>query len=307
MSAEVHYAVAPITAADAEARFAGLLAPTLASRRRQGPVAEHLVAAVASRSGQAVGVGLAQVRPGTTSGEVLALGVVPEARRQGIGAGLLSRLETAVADSGCPAVQGAYRDDWTGVDAVVGLLDAAGWDAPVVQKLYYKVPPGAFMSRAGFEAVRPPDGYTITDWASLSDADRAHVEAIVAADPATRAVSPFQHPGVVSPELSVWLRHGDEIVGWFLILIPSPVAVEYAGLYVVPEHRRSGAGLALIAACSARHFAALEDDGPRVPANSLFAVEPHAREIQAFAQAYLERPGITKTTVWLAGKRLGAG
>lgn len=304
----VRYHTGSLATDAAAARFGALLAPSLAHRRRNGPVAEHMVSVVATVDGQAVGVALGQVRPGTDVGEVLCLGVVPEARRRGTGRGLLARLETALADAGCPAVQGTFRSDWTGVEAVEALLAAAGWEPPVVQKLYYKVEGMAFMRQPVMQSVPVPEGYTVTDWDTLTDADRAHVEGLVAADVATAAISPFQHPGVVSPEFSVWLRHGGEIVGWHLVLVPSPPVVEYAGLYVAPEHRQSRAGLALVASSGWRHVEAVRQGdtrfGPAERAVSVFAVEPRSREMRAFADAYFRGPGITETTVWLRGKRL---
>ncbi len=293
----------------AAARFGALLAPTLEYRRTHGSVAEHVVTVVATVAEQPVGVALGQVVPGLGIGEVLSLGVVPEQRRRGVGSGLLARLETALADAGCPAVQGTFRSDWTGVEAVEALLDEAGWEPPVVQKLYYKIEGMAFMGQPVMQSVSVSEDYAITDWDTLTEADRARVEAIVAADPATAPISPFQHPGVVSEALSVWLRHGGEIVGWHLVLVSSPPIVEYAGLYVLPEHRKSRAGLALVAASGWRHVEAVRKGdvrfGSKDNAVSVFAVEPRSREMRAFADAYFRRPGITETTVWLRGKRLG--
>ena len=305
-TAPVRYHTGALATDAAASRFDGLLAPTLAHRRRTGPVAEQVVAVVATEARQPVGVALGQVRPGLDVGEVLCLGVVPDARRRGTGRGLLARLETALADAGCPAVQGTFRSDWTGVEAVEALLDGAGWGPPVVQRLYFKVPPGRFMSRDQISQIKPPAGYEIADWSTLSTDDRAHVEALVAADPAAQPLSPFQHPDAVSAAMSVWLRHGGEIVGWHLVLVPTTVAVEYAALYVAPAHRKSGAGLALIAASGTRHFEERDPSigAPRVPETSLFAVEPQSGEMRAIAEAHFDRPGITKTTVWLRGKRL---
>jgi GNAT superfamily N-acetyltransferase len=313
-AAPVRFVTDTLSADEAERRFAGLLAPSLAFRRRHGLVAEQVVSVVATLDGQPAGVALGGIRPGTGFGEVLCLNVAADVRRLGIGSGLLARLERGLADTGCRAVQGTFRSDWGGADATTGLLAAAGWDPPVVQKLYYKIRGSAFMSQPVMQSVPTPEGYEITDWDTLTEADRAHVEALVAADPATAALTPFQHPGAVSPEFSVWLRHGGEIVGWHLVLVASRRAVEYAGLYVTPEHRRSRSGLALVAASGWRHIAVLEQQAEagfgtgEAPISdiSLFAVEPQSREMRAFADAYFRRDGITETTVWLAGKRLGA-
>lgn len=305
----VRYHTGSLTMVAATERLGTLLAPTLDYRRRHGPVAEHGIAVVATQDGQTVGTALGHVRPETDVGEVLSLGVVPGARRRGIGAGLLRRLETALADAGCPAVQGTFRSDWAGAEALGAFLDAAGWEPPVVQKLFYKVEGMAFMGQPVMQNVPVPEGYSVDDWSTLTDADRMHVEALVAADPAIAPFSPFQHSSVVSPEFSVWLRHGGTIVGWHVVLTPRPPIAETAGLYVAPEHRKSRASMALLSVSGWRHIEAIEQGdtqfGPMARAVRVFAVEPQSREMRAFADAYFQGPGITETTVWMRGKRLG--
>ncbi|HEX9951549.1 MAG TPA: GNAT family N-acetyltransferase [Rubricoccaceae bacterium] len=304
-----HYHTRMLPAADAEARFGPLLAPPLDLRRRLGPVAEHVFAVVATLGGQTVGVGLGGVRPGTGIGEVLCLGAVAAARRRGIGSGLLIRLERALADAGCAVVQGTFRSDWTGADATAALLAAAGWQPPVAQKLLYKMEGRTLDGPRVLRALALPEGYTVSDWDSITDADRTRVADLLARDAATRPIGPFDQPVPAVPGLSVWLRHSGEIVGWHVVLAPEPRAIEHAGLYVAPEHRRSRAGLALVGEALRRHDAAraLPAGTPgHAPETAVFAVEPRNDAMRALADAWFGADGVTKTTVWLAGKRLDA-
>ena len=156
MPASLRLHAGAITAEDAAARFAGALVPSLEHRRRTGPVADGLVAVVAERDGLRLGVGLAQIRPGTDIGEVLCLAVDAGARRRGVGSALLARLEGALAGAGCPVSQGTYRSDWAGAAAVEALLAAAGWGAPTVQKLFYKVELRAFDALPEIRALTLP-------------------------------------------------------------------------------------------------------------------------------------------------------
>ena len=306
---DIRYAVGAVTAEQAGVRFAGALAPSLASRRRSGPVAEWLVAVVAERDGELLGVALGQVRPGTDVGEVLCLSVGEGARRQGVGSGLLRGLERALAGAGCPAVQGSYRSDWQGAEVTARLLASAGWGAPVVQKHLYKVYMPALDTHLQIRVPALPEGYSVDGWDTLSDADRAAVEAIVARDPAARPVDPFQRADLVSHESSVWVRHAGEVVGWVALLQPSPTVMEYSGLYVVRAHRPSRAGVAAIAASVRQHVAAIErherdgsEGGP--PRFCVFAVEPWNSAMRVFARKWIHLPEATVTTVWLSGKRL---
>lgn len=307
----VHYRVGAILASEAETRFAGALAPSLGHRRRTGPVADHLVAVVAERDGRDLGVALGQVRPGADVGEVLCLAVAEGARRQGVGSGLLARLEGAIAGAGCPAVQGSYRSDWAGAAVTERLLASAGWEPPVVQQVFYKVDLRAFDALPEIRALALPEGYTVDGWDTLTDADRTHVEAIVARDPAARPTSPFQRPDLVSREFSVWIRCAGEIVGWMALLQPSPTVMEYSGLYILRAHRWSRAGVVAVAAAVRRQVEATErherdgggaQDGP--PRFGVFAVEPWNGEMLAFARRWIHLHVATRTTAWLAGKRL---
>lgn len=309
----VHYRVGAILASEAETRFAGTLAPSLGHRRRTGLVADGLVAIVAERDGRQVGVALGQIRPGTDVGEALCLSVAEGERRQGIGSGLLTRLEGAMAAAGCPAVQGAYRSDWPGAEATARLLASAGWEPPAVQKVFYKVDLPAFDAFLDLQALTLPDGTTVDGWDTLTDADRVHVEAIVARDPAARPVSPFQRPDLLSHAFSVWLRHDGEIVGWMALLQPRPTVMEYSGLYVDRAHRRGTAGIAAVAAAVRRQVAAIErherdgggaQHGP--PRFGVFAVEPWNGAMLEFARRWIRLEESTTTTVWLAGKRLAS-
>ena len=301
-----------ITAEDAAARFTGALVPSLEYRVRTGPVADGLVAVVAEQDGRRVGVGLAQVRPGTDVGEVLCLGVGKGTRRQGVGSGLLRGLERALAGAGCPAVQGSYRSDWQGAEATARLLASAGWGAPVVQKHLYKVDMPALDTHLQIRVPALPEGYSVDNWDTLSDADRAHVEAIVARDPATRPVDPFQRPDLVSHEFSVWIRHAGEVVGWMALHQPSPTVTELSGIYVVRAHRPSRAGVVAFAAAVRRQAAAIERherDGSEnsPPRICVFAVEPWNGAVRVFIRKWVGLPEVTETTVWLAGKRLVLG
>ena len=312
-SVPVQYRVGAILAAEAETRFAGALAPSLGYRRRNGPVADHLVAAVARRDGRPVGRALGQVVPGTDVGEVLCLLVAEGERRRGVGSALLARLEVAIAGAGCPVVQGRYRSDWVGAAATERLLASAGWDPPVMQKLFYKGDLRAFDALPEIRAIALPEGYTVDAWDTLTGADRAHVEAIVARDPAARATSPFQRADLVSRDFSVWIRYRGEVVGWMALLQPTPTVMEYSGLYVVRAHRPSRAGIAAVAAAVRRQAAAIDrherDSGgapggpPRV---AVFTVVPGNGPMRVFARKWIHLPEAKVTTVWLAGKRLAA-
>jgi GNAT superfamily N-acetyltransferase len=306
--------VGAVSAASAADRFGGLLAPSLAYRQRTGLLAERLVAVVAERDGGQLGIALGQVQPGTDVGEVLCLSVPEGERRRGVGSALLARLEGALAGAGCPVVQGTYRSDWPGAVATERLLAAAGWGAPVVQKLFYKVDLRAFDALPEIRALALPGGYSVDRWDTLTDADRAHVEAILDRDQAAQPTSPFQRPDLVSEAFSVWVRHEGKIVGWMALLQPSPTVMEYSGLYVVRRHRPSRAGVAAVAAAVRRQVAAIDrheaaggDPGDGPPRFGIFAVEPWNGPMLAFARKWIGLPESTVTTVWLAGKRLAAG
>lgn len=303
--------VSTLTPGEAAARFGGMLAPSLAYRQRTGPLADGLVAVVAARGGQRLGVALGQVRPGTDVGEVLCLAVDAGERRRGVGSALLARLGVALARAGCRVVQGTVRSDWAGADAALALLASAGWGAPVVQKLFYKVDLRAFDALPEIRALALPEGYAVDGWDSLTAADRARVEAVVARDPRARPVDPFQRPDLVSRDFSVWVRHAGEVVGWMMLMQPSPAVMEYGGLYVERAHRPSRAGVAAVAAAVRRQVAAIDryeasggdpQGGP--PRSGVFAVEPWNGEMRAFARRWIGLPEATVTTVWLSGTAL---
>ncbi|MEM8601393.1 MAG: GNAT family N-acetyltransferase [Bacteroidota bacterium] len=260
--------------------------PTLRAQRylaEQATLGDHVVA-----------MALAAARPDTLA-QVYSLATAPAHRQQGLATALLGRIEARLAEAGGQAVQALYRTDLRSLVAVETILAKRGWDPPRPAQYLFRGT-AAVLDTPAFQGLMLPDGCTVFDWATLTDAEHvALAQALERTIPAQ--LSPFQQPDLLDAACSVGARFQGDVVGWMLLHQVGEAGVrQYTTLWVRRDFVRTPLALVLLRTAIERH-ARHSPDG-----RGLFAVEASNRTMVNLAR---RRLGLTPAvTLRIAGKRL---
>ncbi|MEM6782181.1 MAG: GNAT family N-acetyltransferase [Bacteroidota bacterium] len=260
--------------------------PALRAQRyhaEQAVAGEHVVA-----------MALAAVRPDALA-QVYSLATAPVHRQQGVASALLERIEARLTEAGCPAVQAVYRTDLRSLVAVETILAKRGWDPPRPAQYLFRGT-AAVLDTPAFQGLALPDGCTVFDWATLTDAEHLALAQELGRTIPTQ-LSPFQQPDRLDVACSVGARYRGEVVGWMLLHEVGEAGVrQYTTLWVRRDFVRTPLALVLLRTAIERH-ARHSPDG-----RGLFAVEASNRVMVNLAR---RRLGLTPTvTLRIAGKRL---
>lgn len=188
---------------------------------------------------------------------VLSLAVAPEFRRRGIARALLERALKQVEIQGAKRACVSFVSRMPQVTALKALLRSAGWSEPAPRILFAETAPQQVLQQAWAQRVlsRGPRNATVFDWSDLTPADRAFVEAEIAAGRYPQEVSPFWDEGNIAP-VSLGLRAADgRVVGWLAChFVPQrPGCIRFSRSFCHAETAFRGNGAWIMAAALERH------------------------------------------------------
>jgi GNAT superfamily N-acetyltransferase len=234
--------------------------PTLGRASANGPVVAVGARAAHGTPGmEAVGLGLAVLRPETRLAECLSLYVKKEYRRRGIATRLLTEVETALRRHGCHTVQGVYMSDAPSTGALEALLARCHWEPPHPRMLVLRTD-YEHIKHAPWLGRRPlPPEYCIAPWSTVSTAERRQLSVSQAATGwIPRDLVPFAHEGTgidgspPEPRINLVLRYRGEVVGWLLTHRLRPDTVRFTCSYARRDLQRRLPILAVYAEAIAR-------------------------------------------------------
>ncbi|SNR91574.1 MULTISPECIES: GNAT family N-acetyltransferase [unclassified Azospirillum] len=232
------------------------------------PIAGNCFAVTAHAGDMPAGLALVE---GMWEGEarLLSIMVAPSLRRRGIALALLAAVEGMAMDAGFTRLCCFHNNRMRDVRAFEGLLQRAGWSAPVLAEIRLTGP-------AGFtDAVRPHwqnlfdrqdrDGYSHSLWADRSQADRDELAALHEGGQVEERLSlqdwMLSH---ADPHVSLLLRRHGRVVGWIIGERNRQWdCIHYTSGFTIGPLRRCGwmiRGLYEATALQARHY------GPDHPA-----------------------------------------
>lgn len=272
---------APIT--DDPVRFAGLTFPRY--RPVLGQLPPGAIAIGASLAGKPVGLALATRRNPRQEARLLSVMVASSVRRGGIGTLLMHRLQSAFAENGDGKLIAYHSTRLAARPAFEALLARSGWSAPAVYEIRGAGHCAAVV--AELDRLRParrgylPPGAVIEPWASVTDADRAAMQALLAGPDALGGdLDPARHEPAATPQISVVLRLDGQVIGWVIGERDANGVCYYWSGFVVARWRRSGALIGLVRDVCARQAAAFGPDSiarlstvPAIPAMARFIRE----------------------------------
>lgn len=199
----------------------------------------EIIAIGATAGVEPVGLGLAQVDQATAEGTVLSLFIIPALQRRGLGTALLEALEIVLARIGCQRGKLFYNTELPSAAAVERVLQKADWSPPRRYMLTARV-----LDQTGGESLRSfadvqlAPGFSVFPWTELTLQERAGLEQVRASIP--DSVWPFHDENApLEPAISIGLRYGDEVAGWFVAHRVAPTLVRYTSLYVRESWRNT--------------------------------------------------------------------
>ncbi len=184
-----------------------------------------------------------------TQRQLLSVMVSPLLRRQGVGTRLLAHASAMAATEGITGFLSIHSSQIPSLAAFVALLRTNGWAAP--EEKEYRLAGKAAWALEALHDWAPfltrlhRNGFGVTPWSDLSDADRVAMAWLVDSrlKEADLKFSPFnaeKHLNI-EPELSILLRRKSEIAGWILGARGlAENSFYYSTGYVLPEVRRAG-------------------------------------------------------------------
>jgi uncharacterized protein (TIGR03032 family) len=280
--------------------YAHLIYPPLSFQMRQEHQPPHFIAAAASVQNQVVGLALAQPQPQAMGGaRLISLAVAEEHRRRGVATRLLAHMERSLAERDFAHLDLVYTQEWKSLPIVEHMLAQNGWLPPQTKIYRYKGNVSSLVEAKWLydERAHLPPGYELFDWVTLTKEERNALERRLQVEEIQAAFSPFQGERFIEPLNSLGLRCAGEVVGWVVTLRSSQDNIEYASLFVMPEHRARDLALSLLGAALRRQ---VESEVPY----AIFQVEADNRGMLAFTQRYLRRFTFKAVEVRLSRKVL---
>lgn len=214
---------------------------------------ERVAAVQAELFGRPLGLGLVRLPgeagpedplAGEDSGrqaELLSLWVDGPARKQGLAAEMLRRLEGAAWEAGCDSMKAAYLLGKPSIPIVEHLLDRAGWDAPNTRGYMIRFTRDQARQTPWFGKYELGEGYETFPWRDLSEAERQALQASQERDGwIPEDLEPWKFDGTAEPITSLGLKLDGEIVGWVINQVISPEMVRITCAFVRRDLQRLG-------------------------------------------------------------------
>lgn len=208
---------------------------------------DHLVVGAVYED-EPVGLALFSRPYGDAVRRLLSVFVARRFRQKGIGFGLLAKGEQSALEAGTQKLVAFHSNQMKNMEIYESLMQKAGWSSPAlyefragskVQWVYQ-----AEQDWAKFLARMVRGGFCTTTWQDLTESDREQIANVVAHEmpESDRGFDPLKQklPDFL-PELSVFLRCDQKIVGWIL---GSKSGQEntyyYTHGYVLPQYQKRG-------------------------------------------------------------------
>jgi GNAT superfamily N-acetyltransferase len=171
-------------------------------------------------------------------------------RGKGVASELMARAESAAISQGATSLATSYSSRLPRRLDFERLLARCGWSSPEVSEMRtagYAAAVAAEMDRleTSHRPYLPPDA-VIGPWSSVTENERAEIDALVAEITFSAFLGPSLHEKIAHPDLSLVLRHKGRIAGWVFGERRSDDFCHYNCGYVVPQLRRRGGLIALI-------------------------------------------------------------
>jgi GNAT superfamily N-acetyltransferase len=200
----------------------------------------NTIAIGASILGNPIGLAMAEIQE-DKSAKVLSLFVIQSYRHQGIGAALLTGLETELFSKGCTNVEFVYTTGQPTTSTVEHLLNKCGWSPPISRRVICKASTQE-MSKAPWmrRCQKLPKAYSIFPWVEITPKERAVIQEQIEQLWIDADLVPFNYEENLEPINSLGLRYQGQVVGWLITHRTSPKTIRYSCAYIQPDLQKLG-------------------------------------------------------------------
>lgn len=205
-----------------------------------------LAAIFAQFQGQVIGMALVQLQAEIRLASLRSICVLPEHRRRGVGNGLVRCLEQVLAQHGYRSLELIYQTNWSNHPVVTPVLEKRGW---VVRphRLILRMTREQLAQAPVLKQYPIPPGFTVFPWPELTLAERQQLQQRQLDEgwyPPEQ--DPFQCEPFIEPQSSIGLRYQGQVIGWNIHHRFTPDTVRRVLLFLSPEYRDQGMGVALL-------------------------------------------------------------
>lgn len=164
--------------------------------------------------------------------------VHPEYQRQGVGKRILEVLEQNVSNLGAQKIEGNYRTHWKSVHALEKLLDALSWKKPVEDLIIVKGKTRNVLNLFMDSRISLPEGYDFCHFEDIKPVDEDYIkEKKQKENWFLDYLDPFLARNSIYNPGSIFLKQGNEIVGWVISHLIAANLNEFTALFIDPRHR----------------------------------------------------------------------
>ncbi|MBK4729457.1 GNAT family N-acetyltransferase [Oxynema sp. CENA135] len=197
----------------------------------------------ASIAGQLVGLILANYSHHQQTAEIISFLVLPQYRREGIGARLLRNLERFLAKIGCIHISVKYRTTAMTQLALESILKNQNWQPPRSSFVLTKTSIDRLKQAPWVYRYSLPEKFTIFPWIELSDRERKR---ILERQQYPDALTPFSNDPRLESINSLGLRYQREVIGWTITHRIASDTIRYSTMFVERPFQKFGRGFALL-------------------------------------------------------------
>ena len=265
------------------APYASLTFPLLTpASRRLAALSGELLAVSAMANGTMVGLVIAERQP-QGQANLISLLVEPSFRRQGIALRLMVHLQRFLAQQGVQCLRAEYRTNVSVASSLEPLLSKLGWPAPQTDFVLLQSHADTLATTGWASRYALKPAYRLFPWAQATLADMATARTLGAP---TVLLPPPQDAQGLEPAVSLGLRHQGALVAWLIAHRVAPDTVRYSSVFVAPNHRLRGQGLALLAeGFNRQHSAGIAHAKAALPMGSTEILRVFTRHLQTYLTA----------------------
>ena len=253
----------------------------------------------ASIGGRPVGLAVFSCQNDSEKASLESIFVHPDARRRGVGRGLLQAVDSTLIERGVAGVTGTWYHDARSAAMVECLLADFGWSDPVPSSTVHRGGRRLLDHLVGNSRVtRLPAGFIFDSWADLSSDEIVQVRDLREVHEIGMGLHPDGETMLsVSSETTVVLRREGEIAGWMMHHELDRETLRYSSLWLRPDLAGRGLGISLGIESARRHLGLVE----RIP--RLFFLVAEGNDAMHRLIARRLQPGIDRSSILMRSSK----
>lgn len=188
--------------------------------------------------------------------DILSVFVIADYRKKGLATMLFYQFEAEVKRQGFKSITIKYIDNRESIQYIEKILARLGWYQPEVNDYIYKCRIADF-KHDWFGRFQLKKSFSICDLTGLTGMERSYLRKGCGVW-YPKGLSPFAEEEKIIPEMTLFLKHQGEIIGWFSVFQASVETLAYRSVFVKQKFQGTGVMIPLMVKVSRIHLKAME-------------------------------------------------